>query len=151
MKSAAPNTTYEISEYGWSKGLTVANVWNFIPQICKESFIGDFNDPVLLRYDGNASHANLEIMKRIIERNTILFILPPYASNALQTTVWLLSKRVQLVYGKTMWKCYYEVWHWCCIWSGISQINDLNYYYYCIKHGISRFYNRLFMKKGFSV
>ena len=47
---------------------------HFLKYIQKGSV--DNHDPVLLIYDGHASHVNLDLMKWAIEHNIILFVYP---------------------------------------------------------------------------
>lgn len=84
LKGAAPNADYEMTETGWSNGQVLMKyLKNHFLKYVQKGF-GDNNDPILLIYDGHASHVNLDIMKWALEHNIILFVLPPHASHALQ-------------------------------------------------------------------
>ena len=84
LHGAAPNSAYEMSESGWSNGQILVKYLktHFLKYIQKG--LVDNHDPVLLIYDGHASHVNLDLIRWAIENNIILFVLPPHASHALQ-------------------------------------------------------------------
>jgi hypothetical protein len=107
LKGAAPNSAYEMSDSGWSNGQILMKYLknHFVKYVQKG--LGDNNDPILLIYDGHASHVNLDIMKWAIEHNVILLfchLMPLMLYSHLMLVVLPHLKLVITVSATFLWQ-----------------------------------------------
>lgn len=77
--SEFPNTTYAATANGWMESAVFKNYFekSFIKHLSKDR-------PVLVIYDGHATHLSLEVIKTAIENQIIILKLPPHTSHLLQ-------------------------------------------------------------------
>ncbi|XP_052276674.1 uncharacterized protein LOC127875923 [Dreissena polymorpha] len=84
LKNAAVGANYAMSDSGWVNGEVLMKYLeeHFLKFVQRGS--GDISQPILLIYDGHASHVSIDIVNWAREHNVILFVLPPHSSHALQ-------------------------------------------------------------------
>ena len=83
MKGASPGAKGVMSETGWSNGQVFKDylMEHFIPFVRGGA---DHSQPVLLIYDGHASHISPSLIEWAKEHSLILFVLPAHTSHILQ-------------------------------------------------------------------
>lgn len=74
-----PNTTYAATSNGWMESTVFKNYFekSFIKQLPE-------NRPVLVIYDGHATHLSVDVIKTAIENQITILKLPPHTSHLLQ-------------------------------------------------------------------
>jgi len=84
MTNAATGAAYAMSDSGWVNGTVLMEYLDkhFLKYVQRGS--GDNNEPVLLIFDGHASHVSVDIVNWARDHHVILFVLPPHSSHALQ-------------------------------------------------------------------
>jgi len=83
MTNATIGAANAMSDSGWVNGSVLMEYLDkhFLKYVQRGS--GDNNEPVLLIFDGHASHVSVDIVKWERDHHVILF-LPPHSSHALQ-------------------------------------------------------------------
>ncbi|XP_060608143.1 tigger transposable element-derived protein 1-like [Ruditapes philippinarum] len=83
MKGATVGTGYSMSDSGWSNAVIFRTYLedHFLPHVRGQLSV---DNPVLVLYDGHASHINEPLVKWAREQNIILFVLPAHTSRILQ-------------------------------------------------------------------
>ena len=83
IKGASPGTNYTMTESGWSNAEVFETFLkdHFIPYARPSS---SENQPILIIYDGHASHKSPHIINWAKQHNLVLFVLPAHTSHILQ-------------------------------------------------------------------
>ncbi|KAI4455426.1 hypothetical protein MML48_9g00003656 [Holotrichia oblita] len=100
--SGFPDTTYAATTNGWME----TNVFN---NYFQKSFLKVANpsptNPVLLIYDGHATHINLQLIELAQSNNVTIILLPPHSSHLLQPLDLAVFKSI-----KSSWDEYLSNW-----------------------------------------
>ena len=83
MKGASPGSNYAMSESGWSNGQIFKDYLenHFLPNVRSRT---DNSQPILILFDGHASHCSSTLIEWAQTHNLILFVLPAHTSHLLQ-------------------------------------------------------------------
>ncbi len=81
LKGCLPGTDAAMTDSGWSNGQVLQK---YLETFFLKYVPTAVHDPVLLMYDGHASHVTLPIIQWARDHNIILFVLPPHTSHVLQ-------------------------------------------------------------------
>ncbi|XP_053380044.1 jerky protein homolog-like [Mercenaria mercenaria] len=83
LKGASPGTRAAMSDSGWSNASIFRQYLedHFLPHIGGG---GSAEEPVLLLFDGHASHISSDLIDWAKERHVVLFVLPAHTSHVLQ-------------------------------------------------------------------
>lgn len=98
-KEEYPGMTYSATSNGWMETETFTNYFenNFLQNIGTEK-------PVILIYDGHASHISLPLVEKAVDNGVVIIKLPPHSSHLLQPMDLCVFKSLKLAWDTELIK-----------------------------------------------